>query len=725
MIAEKKKAAQEIGRAMIDPSINEQTQLPIRGNGFVITACSGHILELVPPEDINEDWGKPWREEVLPIYIPNWPKRPVEDKTWYLDTIERLLSEAQSVIHAGDPDDEGQLIVDEVLDYLGYTGKVERVYVNDSIDKNIRKAFERLVPNDQCRRDGVSAYARQMGDFCFGINETRLPTIRLKRFLTEGRVQIQTLALVVKRDLARLNHEKRIYFDTYAECGDSMRFKFVPDKEVLGEEKYLFEDDIPIHLKEALTGKTVDVSVVIEEKKSNPPLPYNMTYLLADMNDRFGYSLEETQDITQVLKDKYNAITYNRSTSRYLKDEHYIEAPDVLAVAMKNIGASWELDFAIKGKVFNDKNCTSHHGIIPTEQAIDVTLLTEKERIVYTSIVERYAMQFCEPEKAIVSVATFTVDQGVFQHTAKRVLDPGYKGQFEPNKSGSQKDDAGWLDEGTYQLKVDSVDICEKTTTPPKAYTLASLVLDMASFAKYVKDPEIKKIMLEKDKNEKDEHGGIGTAATRKDIIKKLFEMKYIEDVSGKVISTELGRKFYALIPDVVKSMDTTARWWLLQQAVAEGNADVNAIQESVIEVFNSHKDTSYLGVDFSTTTSVGTCPVCGKDVVSRGKTYSCISNKSVKQEDGTWARIEGCGFVIYPIAGKTITVPQVSKMLGTGKTDVIQGFKSKKSGEKFSARLVMGKDGEITFEFPQKKKSTKNRTSAQKSYVRKGKGRY
>ena len=173
VIAEKPMLARDIARAITGKNVSETAHLPISGNGYTVCACAGHLLELVEPDSIDPKWGKPWSLDVLPIEVHDWPKEPTEDKKSLVDEIAGLLETCDSVIAAGDPDDEGQLIVDELLDYLGYTGKVERVYVNDNIEKNIVRAFDNLVPNDSCRGAGNAAYARQMADMCFGVNETR------------------------------------------------------------------------------------------------------------------------------------------------------------------------------------------------------------------------------------------------------------------------------------------------------------------------------------------------------------------------------------------------------------------------------------------------------------------------------------------------------------------------------------------------------------------------
>ena len=387
VIAEKPMLARDIARAITGKEVSESARLPISGNGYTVCACAGHLLELVKPDAIDPKWGMPWSLDVLPIEVHDWPKEPAVDKTGeskkpLIDQIAGLLKTCDSVIAAGDPDDEGQLIVDELLDYLGYAGKVERVYVNDNIEKNIVKAFDKLVPNDSCRGAGNAAYARQMADMCFGVNETRLATKRLDGLFTVGRVQTPTLGLVVKRDEAIAHHVTRKFYELFA-SGDSdageLTFKYLPGKELLAGEKHLFERHTLEALKEKLDGRDLHFETTVSKKQENPPLPYNLTVLLSDMSERFGFTAAETQQITQDLRDKYKAITYNRSDSQYLKEEHREQAPAVLAQAMKNLGVRWPLDYRLHSKAFNDGNVTAHHGIIPQEADAPVSAMEPDE----------------------------------------------------------------------------------------------------------------------------------------------------------------------------------------------------------------------------------------------------------------------------------------------------------------------------------------------------------
>lgn len=711
VIAEKPMLARDIARAMCGREVSESARLPISGNGYTVVACAGHLLELVDPEAIDPKW-KEWSLDTLPIEVPDWPKEPTEDKRDLVSSIADLLADTDCVINAGDPDDEGQLIVDEVLDYLGYTGKVLRVYVNDNIEKNIRKAFDQLLPNEECRPAGEAAYARQMADMCFGVNETRLATKRLGGLFSVGRVQTPTLGLVVSRDEAIEHHVSRKYYELAAtgNCPDTDRpvvFRFKPNKELLGDEKHLFERADLDHIKGRLDGTTTAFTTELSEKVENPPLPYNLTVLLSDMSRRYGFTASKTQQITQDLRDKYKAITYNRSDSQYLKEEHFAQAPVVLPQAMRNLGVSWELDYSIHSKAFNEKNVTAHHGIIPQEVDAPVDKMTKDEAKVYRAIVERYAAQFLPPAVYDVSTSTFDVAEGVFSAVCNRVRDAGFKATF-----GSVSDDddeeptrSPWLDAGEHQLTDIGCTVTEKETAPPKSYTEGTLIADMASIAKYVRDPEVKAILKKKDDGKKGEHGGIGTTATRAAILEKLKERGYLEEEhKGKTVllrSTEKARAFYHLLPPEIAGADVTARWWVIQQDIAEGKADVNALQRSVIEVFRGHQDTAYVGASIRPARQVvGKCPLCGQDVVTfkskkSGKTfYTCSSNKSERQDDGTFKQVEGCGFKLFGFCGKSFTPKQATSLL-SGKSVALRGCVSK-ADKSFDCKVKMKGDGSL-----------------------------
>lgn len=694
VIAEKPMLARDIARAICGKPVSETERLPISGNGYTVCACAGHLLNLVEPEKLDSKY-KNWNLDDLPIYSKNWKKCITGDKKQLVDTISELVKTADVVINAGDPDDEGQLIIDEVLEYIGYSGKVLRVFVNDNIEKNIVKAFENLVDNKECENSGKSAYARQMADMCFGINESRLASIKLGSALSVGRVQTPTLGLVVNRDEQISGHSKRVYYELALRaelCENSenleIDLKFKPHKSILSDEKHIFDVTVLENIKSCLEGKNFVLTTNVQKKQENPPLPFNLTTLQAEMSRLYKYSAKKTLDITQNLRDKYKAITYNRSDSQYLKDEHFDNAQNVLSIAMSNCELSYDLDYSIKSKAFNEKNVTAHHGIIPQEVELNVSNFAEEEKNVYCAIVKQYAMQFMKPAEFEESISTCEIDEytGYLEYKTKNYIDYGYKAIIGELDIENTQNNKVVLPEGRHECKIIGSRIEELETKPPKPYTEGTLIKDMSSISKYVKDPAIKEILKKKDEDKKGESGGIGTTATRAAIIEALKKRGFIEEVKGKIRSTDKGREFYHLIPDEIKSADVTASWWLIQQDIESGIADVNDVMMNVVNIFNSHKEKAYAGKSFTSgSIVVGKCPLCGKDVLLRGKILTCSSNKTNKDEDGVWRHVEGCGFKAYTSIGtKDLTHKQLQELI-TGKEVKVSNLKSK-NNKKYNA---------------------------------------
>ena len=276
IIAEKPMLARDIARVMCGKS----GMLPIRGNGYTVVACAGHLLELKEPEEIDPKW-KEWTLDSLPINPKFWPKKISNGKKELINIIKKELKNCDSVIHAGDPDDEGQLIVDEVLEFLQYKGKVERVFVNDSIDKNIKKAFDNLVNNDKCINTGKAALARQIADFTFGSNESRLACIKCGKTLPVGRVLTPTLGLVVNRDNIIAKHIKQKYYELFLKTycqGKNFTFSFIPNESFCDEDKYIFNKSKIEKLANGLKG-SFRANVKNINKEEYSPLPYNLTKL--------------------------------------------------------------------------------------------------------------------------------------------------------------------------------------------------------------------------------------------------------------------------------------------------------------------------------------------------------------------------------------------------------------------------------------------------------------
>ena len=693
VIAEKPEVARAIAGAILKEPKKYQgyTEGTWNGERCAVTNAFGHLFDLAEPEEIDKKYGT-WTLEDLPIAVTDWPLVPGKEeyKRARLTVIQALLKDADTVINAGDPDDEGQLLIDEILDYCGFMGEELRVYINDNLPQNIIKEFGRLKPNAPARANGRAAAARRQADMCFGVSESRLATLKLKRKgLSVGRVQTPTLGLVVARDEQIENHVKEKFYGLTAFVGKKkMPFAMTPDEKYLADNgtERMTDGDYLRRLAQKLTGAKIDITTTEKEKQKAPPLPYNLTVLQAEMNAAFGYSMEKTLALTQSLREK-KAITYNRTDSRYLSEEHFKEAPAVFATILGGqLVEKYRLDFTRHSAAFNDKNVTAHHGMIPQKVNIDPDSLTKDEANVYLAICDRYAMQFMPPKKSMESLSVFTFADGAYTHTFKyravKVTDPGYSAFFgktaeeEEEKGADKADGKVYVAAGTYPgATVTDTKLEEKETAPPPRYTEGSLAKDMASVAKYVKDPEIRAILKKKDEGKKGENGSIGTVATRGEIVAALIRKGFLERKGKTVISTALGRQFYHLLPPQISTADTTARWWLIQEKIRDGQEpDVNAVQTAVVEEFMRHRDSAYSeGTIVYGGKSLGNCPNCGKPVVDGKYGPFCTGR---------------CGLSLGRAFGKQLTALQTEKLLA-GKTVLIKGFKTK-TGASFAAKLTV-----------------------------------
>lgn len=711
VICEKGELARDIARAL---GAKVSGRPPYKGAGWSVCACSGHLLSLVEPADVDGRYAK-WREEDLPIYIDPWPLAPEGKRSKeLLDIIAGELSQnPEEIYHAGDADDEGQLIVDEVLEHLGHDpadARVKRVYVNDNIERNIVAAFEEARPNAECVGAGKAASARRVADMVFGVNESRLATLKLGEPLALGRVQTPTLGLVVECDLARENHVSREYYQLEAVASPSgLTFKCKPAKEHLEDGKRCFDKDYLGHVAGEAQGAKVSFDVKHADKQLFAPLPYNMTTLVADMSKRHGMSMKQVMEATQSLRDKHRAITYNRSTCCYLKEEHFTQAPQVAECVMRSLGEELPIDTSRRSKAFDDSKVEAHHGIIPQERVVDASSMTPAEARVYEAVALRYLAQFMAPAVYVEQTASFALSGCVFEHRSNHMAEPGWTAEAPAAWCSASFSAAPPVEEGRREGEsLDCMEVEAKKTSPPKAWTDGTLMVAMANAQRYVADPEIKRVLKEKDKGFADESGGIGTVATRAQVIESLVGHGYLERSRGKISSTELGRSFYALVPEQLKGIDLTARWWLMQQQVAQGEASEQIVAESVLEEFGRHRDSAYEGK--SVARSVGACPRCGAAVVARGKVYTCSSNRSRKDDAGEWELVSGCGFKMMPVCGKTLTEAQAKSVL-MGKQPKLSGLR-KRDGGTFSAKVALDADSDFgcRLVFEEKPKGTKGK---------------
>lgn len=706
IIAEKPAVAKAISAVI--PGAGRSGKGYIEKGDYNITWAMGHLLTLKDPEDYDPAYKK-WSLDALPLYFPDWGMKPngQDGRKEQLEIIGRLLKQADSVIHAGDPDDEGQYLIDEILRWYQYKGPVYRINTNDTSASAMKNALNNLEDNRPLEKVGWAAHARSVADIIVGYNCSRYFTLKNpETLLTVGRVQTATLGLVVLRDQAIEGHRKQMYYTISANTsvdGRQIKTVYEPctsdpnlvDGKILSE-KYAKEKS------GWLTGRHLDTVVVsFSEEYEQPPLPFNLTELQLYCSGKFGYDPSQVLAITQTLRDQYEAITYNRSDCQYLSEAQYQESGATMAQVIQNISFNPKgMDLTIHSRCFDDSNLTAHTAIIPQNKAIDIREMSEEERSVYLAICKFYMAQFYPPaKKGKTRLEAALEDGGRLTATSTAILAPGYRYLFRNDSiEGDESSPAlSGLAPGSYPGDILEVEYDTKETKPPARYTKASLGKDMTRIAKYVEDPEVKALLLAKDKGKKGENGSIGTVATRAAIIDKLEEHGYLEVTKKKLVSTPLGRELYRVLPDQLKRPDMTAYWWAIQEDIKQGKAPWTQLTDSVLDMVKDVVRTDYPSVDLSvipdrlkrkrssSAQRVGVCPRCGGDVVELKNSFSCANYKN------------GCKFVLWKkskmsmLAKTTFTAADAKKLLsgqGVKKTKLV-----KKDGSTFSATLIMADD--------------------------------
>lgn len=691
IIAEKPELAKSIVNA-IDGKLNKNDGYFEKGN-YVVTWAYGHILRLKTPEEYDKD-NKSWDMKQLPIYFKNWGKIPIDKSRKQFNVIKKLINECDEIINAGDIDEEGQLLIDEIIEYCKFKGTVKRIQTSAFNEDYLKKALKNLEPNSKYETWGKSANARAIADYMVGINLSRYFSILNGTTLSVGRVQTPTLGLVVNRDLAIENHIKEIYYDGYSDI--DINGNIVKSK-LEHKDNITFKNSEELkQILDSFLNRKLQVSIKKQIKNENAPLPFNLTKLQSHISKKYKIKPDETLKITQDLREKYHAITYNRSDSQYLNEEHYKEAPGVIKKVLSNLNLKLNLDYnnLPHSKCFDDSKVTAHHGIIPTAVDLDLSKMSEKEQKVYKEISLFYLIQFVEVVKKEVTYLETEEQQGYkFKASSTKILDEGFKKYLERSNNEDEESVLSRIKDGQYSGTIIKNDIKEIETKPLARYTQASLIEDMTRISKYVDDPEIKEILKRKDKDKEGENGSIGTSATRASIIQNLIKRGYIKEEKDKVISTELGREYYKILPDEWKRADLTAKWWIIQEEIRDGKSEQDKLLDSILnDIKNilSTRDVSKFKLQKNyknDKTIVGQCPICGKDIIESTKSFYCSGFK------------DGCNFSIWKsIAGKKLTKTNIKQLLENGITTEIKGFKSK-SGKQFNAKLQIN-DGKIEFLF-------------------------
>ena len=412
-IAEKPSLGRAIAEVLPKPHRKGDGFITV-GNGDCVSWCVGHLLEQAEPDAYDAKFKK-WQLEHLPIVPEKWQLKPKPTSSKQLAVLSRLVKEADELVHAGDPDREGQLLVDQVINYLGVNGAkrntIQRCLINDLNPIAVTRALAQLRDNREFIPLSTSALARSRADWLYGINMTRAFTLQGRKVgyqgvLSVGRVQTPLLGLVVNRDAEIENFVSKPFFQVIANLltkdGDRFKARWQPSEECLpwqDEEGRVLSRSLVENVAARITNQPATVtSSKVKKRLQAPPLPYNLSSLQIDAAKRFGMSAKAVLDTCQSLYERHKLLTYPRSDSRYLPVEHLKESSAVLAAIKNNstalASAVSDADTSLVSKAWNDKKVQAHHAIIPTARKMDISKLNQAERNVYELAARQYLIQF-------------------------------------------------------------------------------------------------------------------------------------------------------------------------------------------------------------------------------------------------------------------------------------------------------------------------------------------
>ena len=622
-VAEKPSVGEYIAKVL---GANQRKNGYFEGNGYQVTWTFGHLCALLDPQEYTEQW-KAWSLSSLPMIPPRFSIKVHGDEGVHkqFNVIKALIEQADEVINCGDAGQEGELIQRWVYQKAGCKCPVKRLWVSSLTEEAIREGFQALKDQTEYQHLYEAGLMRAIGDWLLGMNATRAYTIRYasgrgreRQVLSVGRVQTPTLALVVKRQAEIEHFVPKTYWELKTNYRDTLFSAQLPVEE--GEYAITSEQQ-----GQALVDSIKDLPLTItsvEKKKGLEYAPklYDLTSLQVDCNKKFSFSAEQTLQLIQSLYEK-RVTTYPRVDTTYLSDDIYPKVPATLNGIkdyFPQIAPLIGVKLPKSKKVFDNKKVTDHHAIIPTGQRPEG--LTADEKKVYDLVALHFIAAFypeCEVSNTTVLAKAGEID---FKVTGREVLKPGWRAVFENDRSQSELNDENDAnDESSNSLPAFTKGesgahepvLKEKTTTPPKYYTEATLLRAMETAGKTVEDEELRDAMKE---------NGIGRPSTRAAIIEKLYQRKYIVKQGKSLRATETGiNLIHTIISPLLKSAELTGLWEKKLREIERGEYTAQQFLEELKQM------TAGVVRDVKTNKAGMLCPVCRQGTIIRGNTrYGC-----------------------------------------------------------------------------------------------------
>ena len=626
VLAEKPSVGRELARVL---GCGKSGNGYLEGERYIVTWALGHLVTLADPDVYDKKYEK-WDMQDLPMLPQNMKLVVIPESRRQFQAVSSLMKrgDVDELIIATDAGREGELVARWIMLKAGWKGKTRRLWISSQTDKAIKDGFRQLKPASDYDNLFRSAQARSEADWLVGLNVTRALTCKYNAQLSAGRVQTPTLALIVRREEEIRKFTPREFWGITAKLSG-----FTATWRENGKNAQTFDKAHAEAVLKKLQGQQAVLTKVERQRKiTPPPAAYDLTELQRDANKKYAYSAKETLSLMQSLYERHKLLTYPRTDSRYISQDVVPTLPERLRSCMvdeyKPLAQEIYRNKPLKTKyLVNDAKVTDHHAIIPTEEQPQLYDLSGPERNIYDLVVRRFLAVLMEPYEYEEVRLTMTIGGEIFTAKGNRVLNQGWKAaynrsfQLEEEDGDEQTQNLPALAQGQ-KLPVTSAALKPGKTSPPARYTEATLLSAMEHPAGQVADKSLSRIL--------EETSGLGTPATRADIIEKLFSTFYVERRGKELVPTSKGVQLIELAPEELRSAELTARWEDRLSDIAKGKAkDAEFVSEMrkyaaelVTEVKASDKTYRH---DNQTRTP---CPDCGKYLLrvkgKRGEMLVC-----------------------------------------------------------------------------------------------------
>lgn len=690
VIAEKPSVAKDIARVL---GCKQKGEGFLAGEQYIVSWAIGHLITLAEPEDYDIKY-KHWKKETLPILPEQMKLKVIRKTSSQFKILKNLMNhkEIESLICATDSGREGELIFRYIYEVAKCKKKVQRLWISSMTDIAIQEGFSKLKDSKEYDTLYLSAKCRSEADWLVGMNATRAYTLQYNALLSIGRVQTPTLAMIVQRQKEINNFVPEDYYEVETDYGT---FKSLWFGQKESETKIKKREQAEAIVKKVNHKKGIVAKITKEQKKLPSPLLYDLTELQRDCNKKFGFSAQKTLSIAQDLYEKRKMITYPRTDSRYLSDDmkqkvkktlQKLEAVPQYYGYVQQILSLETLPFG--KRIIDNSKVTDHHAIIPTDGKIKENL-TEDEKKVYHTIAIRFLAVFLAQYLYEVTKVITVVEQEHFIAKGITILQEGwtaiYKALDIGKKENKEQEKLPELKEGQ-EVTVIQAHCHKKKTKPPALYTESSLLSAMENAGRFVEDEALKEQMKE---------SGLGTPATRAAIIERLLTVGYLVRKGKTLVPTEKGMNLIEVVPEELKSPQTTGKWEKGLSSIAKGKMTDKKFMASIQRYVTFLIEASAQGkqeITFEKETKrgkksvrLGTCPLCQKgSILENTKAYYCSEWKN------------GCTFTMWKNSveayGISLKSSMVKKLLTQRKINAV-AVTLPQTGEKGKASLILSND--------------------------------